>query len=104
VCTLLSGGNIDATLLMSVVRHGLQRSGRYLVLRTRVPDRPGGLLALLTLVAELRANIVEVNHRREGLGLQVADTGVELTVITRDEEHCQELRDALVANGYPLDD
>ena len=104
VCTLLSGGNIDATLLMSVVRHGLQRSGRYLVLRTRVPDRPGGLLALLTLVAGLRANIVEVNHRREGLGLQVADTGVELTVITRDDAHCRELRDALVAHGYPLDD
>jgi len=104
VCTLLSGGNIDATLLMSVVRHGLQRSGRYLVLRTRVPDRPGGLIALLSLVAELRANVVEVNHRREGLGLQVADTGIELTVVTRDEAHCVELREALEAHGYPLDD
>ena len=55
VCALLSGGNIDATLLMSVVRHGLARAGRYLVLRTSVPDHPGELLKLLQLVAEQRA-------------------------------------------------
>src|ERR1700760_1311363 len=54
ICALLSGGNIDATLLVSVVRHGLTRAGRYLVLRTRVPDRPGELLKLLELVAAER--------------------------------------------------
>ena len=53
-CALLSGGNIDATLLISVVRHGLTAAGRYLVVRTRVPDRPGELIKLLSLVAEAR--------------------------------------------------
>jgi len=103
VCALLSGGNIDATLLVSVVRHGLTRAGRYLVLRTRVPDRPGGLVRLLELVAAERGNLLEVNHRREGFGLDVAETGVELTIVTRNEEHCRELVAALERNGYRIE-
>ena len=51
VCCLLSGGNIDATMLISVMRHGLTVGGRYLVFRTRIPDRPGELIKLLELVA-----------------------------------------------------
>ncbi len=89
VCALLSGGNIDPTLLISVVRHGLTRAGRYLVLRTRLPDRPGELLKLLELVAAERGNIIAIDHRREGVGLDVVETGVELTIVTRDEEHCR---------------
>jgi threonine dehydratase len=103
VCALLSGGNIDATLLVSVVRHGLTRAGRYLVLRTRVPDRPGELVKLLELVAVERGNLLEVNHRREGFGLDVAETGVELTIVTRDEAHCRELVAALEQHGYRIE-
>jgi len=103
VCALLSGGNIDATLLVTVVRHGLTRAGRYLVLRTRVPDRPGELVKLLQLVAAERGNLLEVNHRREGFGLDVAETGVELTIVTRNEEHCRELVAALERNGYRIE-
>jgi threonine dehydratase len=103
VCALLSGGNIDATLLVSVVRHGLTRAGRYLVLRTRVPDRPGQLVKLLELVAEERGNLLEVNHRREGFGLDVAETGVELTIITRNDEHCRTLLAALEEHGYRIE-
>jgi len=103
VCALLSGGNIDATLLVSVVRHGLTRAGRYLVLRTRVPDRPGGLVKLLELVASERGNLLEVNHRREGFGLDVAETGVELTIITRNDEHCRALVAALEEHGYRIE-
>ncbi len=102
-CALLSGGNIDATLLMSVVRHGLARAGRYLVLRTSVPDNPGELLKLLQLVADHRGNIVEVNHRREGMGIGLVRTGVELTLVTRDEEHCLELCSALERAGYDFE-
>jgi threonine dehydratase len=88
VVPILSGGNIDATLLISVMRHGLAEAGRYLVLRTRVPDRPGGLAKLLALLATERANVVEVVHQRERAELPVADTGVELTLLTRDSAHC----------------
>ena len=87
-CALLSGGNIDPTLLISVMRHGLTRAGRYLVIRTRMPDRPGALVELLELVADERGNVVSVEHHREGLAIHVAETEVELTVVTRNEEHC----------------
>jgi threonine dehydratase len=103
VVPVLSGGNIDATLLMSVMRHGLAVAGRFLVLRTRVPDRPGGLARLLTLLAEERANVIEVEHQRESAGLPVADTGVELTLVTRDSAHCDEILATLAGWGYPTE-
>ncbi len=102
-CALLSGGNIDPTLLISVIRHGLTRAGRYLVIRTRIPDRPGALVELLELVADERGNVVSVEHHREGMAIHVAETEVELTVVTRDEDHCGNLCTALEARGYTLD-
>jgi threonine dehydratase len=101
VCSILSGGNIDATLLISVMRHGMSLGGRYLVLRTNLPDRPGELLKLLDLVAKERVNVVAVGHHREGAGIHVAETGVELTLQTRDEEHCELVLSAMRAAGYP---
>jgi threonine dehydratase len=100
---LLSGGNIDATLLISVMRHGLTHAGRYVVIRTRVPDRPGELVRLLELVAEQRVNVVSVEHHREGMAVSVAETEVELTLTTRDAEHCAEVLAALEALGYPVE-
>jgi len=102
VAVLLSGGNIDPTLLISVMRHGLSSAGRYLVLRTRLPDRPGELIKLLELVAEQRVNVVSVEHHREGVDLSVSETGVELTLATRDGEHCSEVVSALEERGYPV--
>jgi threonine dehydratase len=104
VCCLLSGGNIDATVLMQVARHGLTQAGRYLVVRTRVPDRPGQLAALLTrLAAEEGANVVEVQHHREGVDIAVWETELELTLLTRDEPHCRELLGAMREWGYPAE-
>jgi threonine dehydratase len=100
VVPVLSGGNIDATLLISVMRHGLAHVGRYLVIRTSVPDRPGELARLLTLLAEERVNVVEVQHQRETAGLPVAMTGVELTLVTRDAAHCDEILATLARLGY----
>ena len=103
VCALLSGGNIDPTLLISVMRHGLALAGRYLIVRTLIDDRPGALVELLQLVAAERGNVLSVEHHREGTDVQVAQTGVELTVITRNEEHCSRLCAALEGRGYALD-
>jgi threonine dehydratase len=100
---VLSGGNIDPTLLIQVLRHGLTVAGRYLALRTRVPDRPGELNKLLQLVAEQRANIVEVEHRREGVSLSIVETEVELTLALRDQEHATTLIAALESAGYPVE-
>jgi threonine dehydratase len=103
VCALLSGGNIDATLLISVMRHGLTSSGRYLVVRTKISDRPGELLKLLSLVAEERVNVISVEHHREGLELPVVQTEVELTLATRDRDHRDALLDTMRAWGYAVE-
>jgi threonine dehydratase len=97
---ILSGGNIDATMLISVMRHGLTAAGRYLVVRTQLADRPGELIKLLSLVAEERGNVISVEHHREGMDIPVSETEVELTLVTRDEEHCQQLLSAMGERGY----
>jgi threonine dehydratase len=102
-CVILSGGNIDPTLLIQVMRHGLTQVGRFLVLRTRVGDHPGELIKLLQLVAEERANVVSVEHHREGMRLPIGETEVELTLAMRDEAHCDELRAALAERNYPVE-
>jgi threonine dehydratase len=100
---LLSGGNIDASLMVQVMRRGLALHGRFLVLRTRVPDRPGELAKLLGLLAEQRVNVVEVEHQREAVGVPVGYTGVELTLLTRDIDHCDQLVAQLGEWGYPAE-
>jgi threonine dehydratase len=99
-CALLSGGNIDATLLIEIARHGLTQAGRFLVVRTKLDDRPGALARLLGLIAEERVNVLSVEHHREGMDLPVTGTEVELTLATRDDEHCEELLARLAAWGY----
>jgi threonine dehydratase len=103
VAIVLSGGNIDPSLLISVMRHGLTVGGRYLVVRTRVPDRPGELVRLLTLIAEERVNVVSVEHHREGMDVPVAQTEIELTLLTRDQEHVAVLLDAMASWGYEVE-
>jgi threonine dehydratase len=103
VALLLSGGNIDPTLLISVMRYGLTRSGRYLVLRTFISDRPGALTKLLELVALRRGNVLSVEHHREGMRIDVMQTEVELTLVTRDEAHCAEIVGALEEEGYRVE-
>jgi threonine dehydratase len=103
VAIVLSGGNIDPTLLISVMRRGLTLGGRYLVIRTRIPDRPGELVKLLSLIADARGNVVSVEHHREGMDVPVAETEVELTLVTRDQEHCTVLLGEMRSWGYEVE-
>jgi threonine dehydratase len=100
---ILSGGNIDPTLLIQVMRHGLTLAGRYLVVRTRLADRPGELIKLLSLFADEHANVVSVEHHREGMDVPVTETEVEATLLTRDQEHCTAILDAMQQRGYVVD-
>jgi threonine dehydratase len=100
---ILSGGNIDPTLLIQVMRHGLTLSGRYLVVRTRLEDRPGELIKLLSLFADEHANVVSIEHHREGMDVPVTETEVEATLLTRDQEHCTAILDAMQQRGYVVD-
>ena len=97
---VLSGGNVDAGLLAAVTRRHETQVGRRLVLFTRLPDRPGSLARLLACVAEAGANLVEVEHVREGVDLHVRETAVQLVLETRGREHAQEVLAAIAGDGY----
>lgn len=99
-CVILSGGNLDPGLLAEVARRHETEAGRRLVLFTRVPDRPGALAALLEIVARSGANLVDVEHLREGVGLHVRETAVQLVLQTRGREHAAAVERAVAAGGY----
>jgi len=102
VVAVLSGGNVDPVLLLRVIQHGMIAAGRYLSFRVRIGDRPGELAALLGLLAELGANVLDVEHSRTGQKLHLGEVEVALSVETRGESHCAELLAALRAAGHTL--
>jgi threonine dehydratase len=97
---ILSGGNVDPGLLAEVVRRHETQAGRRLVLLARLPDRPGSLAPLLALVAEQGANLLDVQHIREGIDLHVRETAVQLVLETRGAAHASEVTAAVRAAGY----
>ncbi len=103
VAVVLSGGNIDPLLLLSVIRFGMSAAGRYLAFQTRIADNPGELARLLALVAELGGNVVGVEHHREGLAMHVGEVSVALQLETKGTPHIDELIGALQSNGYPVE-
>ena len=103
VAVVLSGGNIDATTLISVLRHGLTEAGRFLAIRLLIPDRPGELRDVLDLIAAGRGNVISVDHHREGRTTSALQTELEIIVATRDEEHCHELVASLREAGYAVE-
>jgi threonine dehydratase len=102
-CVVLSGGNVDAGLLATVARRHETEAGRRLVFFTRVPDRPGSLARLLSLVGETGANLIHVEHLREGIDLHVRETAVQITIETRGREHADEVLERVRAAGYESD-
>ncbi len=98
---VLSGGNVDGGLLAEVTRRHETQAGRRVILPALVPDRPGALAALLAVVAEHGANLLDVQHLREGVALHVRQTAVQLVVETRGAGHAARVTDAVRAAGYP---
>jgi threonine dehydratase len=99
---IVSGGNVDGGLLASLLRRHETEEGRRVRIFTRIPDRPGGLVELLNLVADVRANLLSVEHVREAVHLGVRETGVELTLETRGPRHTEELLAALRDADYEV--
>jgi threonine dehydratase len=95
IVIVLSGGNIDPLLVGKVLRYGLEVAGRYAWFRVLIPDVPGQLAGILELIADLGANVLTVNHRREGAGLPFGTTELGIAVETAGAEQTEELRAAL---------
>jgi threonine dehydratase len=102
VCAVLSGGNVDASLLSECIRLGETAAGRRMVLSTVVPDRPGALAGLLRVVAEHGGNVVDVEHLRDGIEIHVRETAIKLVLQTRGRENNQEILGAARAEGFSV--
>jgi threonine dehydratase len=103
-CVVLSGGNVDLGILPGLIRRNETKAGRRLILFVRISDRPGGLARLLTLFAETGANLVEVEHVREGVSLHVRETGVQAVLEVRGRDHADEVLAAVRNAGYEADE
>jgi threonine dehydratase len=102
IVSVLSGGNIDALLLLDVIRHGLVAAGRFIHLRVRISDRPGGLMNLLTDLANLQVNVINVTHDRSEEGIGVREVDVAIEGATRGPDHRSEVRRRLVEIGHEV--
>jgi threonine dehydratase len=102
VVIVLSGGNIDPLLLSKVLRQGLSAAGRFLAFRCKLRDRPGALATLLTELADLGANVLDVGHERVTPDLRVDEAEVSLHLETRGPEHTDSVVSQLRKAGYTL--
>ncbi|MBA3310601.1 MAG: threonine ammonia-lyase [Nocardioidaceae bacterium] len=102
VVAVLSGGNIDPLLLMRVIRHGMAAQGRYLAIRCRIADKPGGLARLLGELSEAAANVLDVVHERTSESLPLDQVDVVLQLEMRGQDHRADMLRRLRECGYDV--
>jgi threonine dehydratase len=102
VVLVISGGNMDSPLLDRVIRKGLSRNGRIMRFSVCLDDVPGALAALLSVVAQLKANVLQIYHNRGGGDLPIDVSSVDLELETRDVAHIAEIAGALRQAGYAI--
>jgi threonine dehydratase len=100
----LTGGNIDINLVGRFIEHGLAAAGRYFVIHTRLTDRPGELMRLLNIIAEMRINVIDVRHQRISSRLPIMQREETLTLETRDRAQCEQLLQHLREAGYMVEE
>lgn len=101
VC-VVSGGNIDVTILSRVVDRGLLKSGRLCKLTAQLTDKPGQLRDMSSIIAKYGANIVSVNYEHAGKGSDVNSCIIRIELETKNRQHIQEVREGLIRNGFSL--
>jgi threonine dehydratase len=99
-CVVLSGGNVDLGVVPGLIRRHEHQAGRRLGVFARIDDRPGSLARFLMAFAEAGANLIEVEHAREGLDLHVRETGVHATFEVRGRDHAVAVLQAVRDAGY----
>lgn len=103
VC-LVSGGNIDVTILSRVIKRGLLMSGRTSMLNIELLDKPGQLKLVSEIIADMGGNVISIHHERANEGSDVNGCFLRITMETRDYNHIQQIRDALTKAGLKLVD
>jgi len=100
VAVVLSGGNVDVTLLSVIIEKGLLKSGRKMKLTVTLVDKPGSLMRFTEILKELNANIVHIAYDRTSISLDYGDANVTVHMETKGEEHQQQIKEVLKAEGY----
>jgi threonine dehydratase len=101
VVVLLSGGNIDPLLLLRVIRYGMGTAGRFLSFATQLPDRAGELHRLSVVISDSGANVIGVEHRRDGVANRLlGDVEITMQLETRGPEHVKSVIAILEENGF----
>lgn len=103
VAAVISGGNLDVSILSRIIERGLAEDGRMIRMRIHLPDYPGALHRLTGVLAEHRANIVQTAYDRTYFGVDLGNTAIDLTMETRGSEHVKELTKALEAENYQFE-
>lgn len=102
VVCLVSGGNIDVTILSRVINRGLQKTGRLAELVIELTDKPGQLLAVSKIISSYGANVVSLEHNRADERLDINDCVLRMSIETRNQEHLNEIKDAIVKSGFKI--
>lgn len=102
VVCLVSGGNIDVTILSRVINRGLQKAGRLAELVIELQDKPGQLRGVSRIISELGGNVVSINHDRADVNIDINACYLRVSMETRNHEHVREIKDRLSQNGYKL--
>jgi threonine dehydratase len=100
IAVIISGGNIDVNVLANIIERGLIKSGRRLNIKTVLPDRPGSLIKIISLMVGHRANIIYINHDRTRPQVPLKQAEVEMGVETENRDHLEQIVRALVMAGY----
>lgn len=104
VCCLVSGGNIDVTILSRVIERGLKMGGRTANITIALSDKPGQLMGVSQIIAQLGANVVSVNYDSTDLDMNITDCYLKLGVETRDYQHIAQVKQALKDAGFEVID
>ncbi|MCH5320147.1 MAG: threonine ammonia-lyase [Eubacterium sp.] len=104
ICCLVSGGNIDVTILSRVIERGLKMEGRTANITIALSDKPGQLMGVSQIIAQLGANVVSVNYDSTDLDMNITDCYLRIGVETRDYQHIAQVKQALKDAGFEVCD
>ena len=102
VCCIVSGGNIDVTILSRVINRGLMKGGRTTEMLIEMADRPGSLLALCDVICRLGANIISIHHERNGESPDVNSCNLRIVLETRNADHIRSIQEAITQAGFAI--
>lgn len=102
VCCIVSGGNIDVTILSRVINRGLMKGGRTTEMVIEMPDRPGSLMGLCSVICRHGANIISIHHERNGESPDVNSCNLRVVLETRNADHVRDIHIGVEAAGYTL--